>query len=402
MSAARLLDRVRSADPVAVRFAVFYAALYVGFGAYLPYMPVWYEARGLSPELIGLAGAAAMAGRVVIAPLGAIWSDRAARRRDAIQAFTLAALAIYVLHVPASSPWAIIVLAFLAGASMHAITPLVDAFAMGQARKRGFEFGRPRAVGSAAFILGNLAGGALIGNYGGEAALAWVLAGAACAAVAGVILPPGRRVSEPEPEAPAEAEVKPSRFAVLAPLAAAGLPLAFMASALIQSAHGFYYAFSAIAWRNDGVPSSVVGLLWSTGVACEIVFLAGAGRLLRGWSPAGLMMLGGAASVLRWGAYALSPPVWLLFPLQALHALTFAATYLGFLRYVHDAAPERLTATAQGINSALSGGVFLALASFVSGLAYAAFGAAGFAVMAIPAGLGLACAIALILRRGVA
>ena len=400
MSAIRFLQSVRGADPVAIRFAVFYAALYVGFGAYLPYMPVWYEARGLSPELIGLAGAAAMAGRVVIAPLGANWSDRAARRRDAIQAFTLAAVAIYALHVPASSPWAIITLAFLAGASMHSITPLVDAFAMGQARKRGFEFGRPRAVGSAAFILGNLAGGALVGIYGGEAALAWVLAGAACAAGGSFILPPGRRLREAEPEP--ETSAKPSRFSGLAPLAAAGLPLAFMASALIQSAHGFYYAFSAIAWRNDGVPSSVVGLLWSTGVACEIVFLAGAGRILRGWSPAGLMMLGGAASLLRWGVYALSPPVWLLFPLQALHALTFAATYLGFLRYVHDAAPERLTATAQGINSALSGGIFLALASFVSGLAYAAFGAAGFAVMAIPAGLGLACALALMLRKSVA
>ncbi len=401
MSAARLLDRVRSADPVAVRFALFYAALYVGFGAYLPYMPVWYEARGLSPELIGLAGAAAMAGRVVIAPLGAIWSDRAARRRDAIQAFTLAAVAIYALHAPASAPWAIIALAFLAGASMHAITPLVDAFAMGQARKRGFEFGPARALGSAAFIVGNLAAGALIGVYGGEAALAWVLAGAACAAGAAFILPPGRRAAR-EPERGPQAPAQPRRFAGLAPLAAAGLPLAFLASALIQSAHGFYYAFSAIAWRADGVPSSVVGLLWSTGVACEIVFLAGAGRLLRGWSPAGLMMLGGAASVLRWGVYALSPPVWLLFPLQGLHALTFAATYLGFLRCVHDAAPERLTATAQGINSALSGGVFLALASFGSGLAYAAFGAAGFAVMALPAGLGAACAFALMLRKSVA
>jgi len=25
---------------------LFYSAFYIGFGAYLPYMPVWFEARG--------------------------------------------------------------------------------------------------------------------------------------------------------------------------------------------------------------------------------------------------------------------------------------------------------------------------------------------------------------------
>jgi hypothetical protein len=50
--------------PRSTRFALFYGAFYLGFGAYLPYMPVWYEGRGLTPEQIGAAAAAAMAGRV--------------------------------------------------------------------------------------------------------------------------------------------------------------------------------------------------------------------------------------------------------------------------------------------------------------------------------------------------
>jgi len=75
--------------------------------------------------------------------------------------------------------------------------------------------------------------------------------------------------------------------------------------------------------------------------------------------------------------------------------LSFGATYLGFLRYASDHVPDRFAATAQAVNSALSGGLVLAAASFASGFAYAAFGAGGFAMMAIPAGLGLACAIML-------
>lgn len=370
------------------RFALFYGAMYFGFGAYLPYMPVWFEGRGLTPEQIGLAAAAGMIGRLIAAPLGAMWADRAARRRDAIIGFATLTLIAFLLHVPASDPRLILLLALFAGAAVTGIIPLTDAFAMGQARVKRFEFGPARAVGSATFVIGNLGAGALVSAYGGEAALAWILAGAGLCVIAAVNLPPGRRMPE-------TASRPGLRAADLKHLAGHGLPLAFAASALIQGAHGFYYAFSAVAWRGEGIPAAAVGALWSTGVITEIVFLTFVGRLFRGWSPAALMALGGLASVLRWGLLALSPPLWLLFPLQTLHAGSFAATYLGFLRFASAAAPDRLAATVQVVNSALSGGIVLAGATLVSGFAYAAFGIAGFAFMILPSLAGLACALLL-------
>ncbi|TGY88286.1 MFS transporter [Marinicauda algicola] len=387
MSLPARLSRSRQA-----RFALFYGAMYIGFGAYLPYMPVWFEGRGLSAEQIGMAAAAGMIGRLIAAPLGAIWADRAARRRDAILGFTLLTLAAFLAHIPATDPDAILLLAFLAGASVTGIIPLIDAFAMGQARTKHFEFGPPRAVGSATFVVGNLGGGALVSAFGGEAALVWIIAGCALAVLAALLLPPGRRMPEsagrPGPKA------RDLRLVL-----GAGLPLAFAASALIQGAHGFYYAFSAVAWRGQGIPAAAVGALWSTGVIAEIVFLTFVGRFFRGWSPAGLIALGGTVSVLRWCLLALAPPLALLFPLQILHAGSFAATCLGFLRYASAAVPGRLAATVQVINSALSGGIVLALATLASGYAYAAFGAGGFAVMALPAAAGALCAVALLQRR---
>ncbi|GGB85883.1 MFS transporter [Glycocaulis alkaliphilus] len=383
-SPARLLARSDT------RFALFYGAFYLGFGAYLPYMPVWYAERGLSPELIGIAAAAGMVGRVAVAPLGAFWSDRAARRRDAILAFSLAGLAVFLAHIPGTHPIFILALAGLSGAAVTGVIPLVDAFAMGQARKEGFAFGVPRAFGSALFVIGNLGTGALISMYGGEAVLVWVLASAALTALAAVFLPAGRIDTS---AGAARHEAPPLRI-----LLGAGFPLAFAASALIQGGHGFYYAFSALAWRADGVPAWAIGALWATGVGAEIIFFAVWGRVLKGWSPAAMMALAGGVAVVRWLALALSPPLWALFPLQGLHAFSFAAAYLGFLRYAADHAPERLAATAQSVNSALSGGLVLAGATFVSGLAFAAFGTAGFALMAIPAGLGGLCALWLIRR----
>lgn len=380
-------------DPASrqVRFALFYGALYFGFGAYLPYMPVWFEGRGLSPEQIGMAAAAGMIGRLIAAPLGAIWADRASRRRDAIIGFAVINLIAFGLHIPATDPAVILVLAFLAGASVTGIIPLIDAFTMGQARVKKFEFGPARAFGSASFVIGNLGAGALVSARGGEAALYWIIAGCVLTVGAALALPPGRRMPE--------SESRPGLRAIdLKLVLTAGLPLAFAASALIQGAHAFYYAFSAVAWRGQGIPAAAVGALWSTGVLAEIVFLTFVGRFFRGWSPAGLMALGGAVSVARWIALAAAPPLIVLFPLQILHAGSFAATYLGFLRFASAAAPARLAATVQVVNSALSGGIVLAAATLVSGYAYAQMGSAGFSLMALPAGAGAICAL-LLLRR---
>lgn len=375
-----------------IRFALFYGALYFGFGAYLPYMPVWFEGRGLSPEQIGMAAAAGMVGRLIAAPLGAIWADRASRRRDAIIGFSVINLVAFLLHIPATDPAVILLLALLAGASVTGVIPLIDAFAMGQARVKKFEFGPARAFGSASFVIGNLGAGALVSVYGGEAALAWIIGGCVLTAVAALALPPGHRM----PDMTAGAALRPVDLKLLL---AGGLPLAFAASALIQGAHGFYYAFSAVAWRSEGIPAAAVGALWSAGVIAEIVFLTFVGRFFRGWSPAGLMALGGAISVVRWIALALAPPLVVLFPLQILHAGSFAATYLGFLRFASAAAPGRLAATVQVVNSALSGGIVLAAATLVSGYAYAQMGTGGFALMAGPAGIGAVCAMFLLRRR---
>lgn len=368
------------------RFALFYGAFYLGFGAYLPYMPVWFEGRGLSPEMIGLAAGAAMAGRVIAAPLGALLADNALRRRDAVAVFALAAALIFLAHIPAREPWLIVALAGLAGAAYTGVIPIIDSFAIREAGRRRFAFGPARAVGSASFVFGNIVCGALIGAWGDETALYWTLVGAGLAVLAALMLPEGRRAPSP----PRSAGAGMSDLLVV--LRANGLPLAFAASALVQGAHGFYYAFSAVAWRADGVPAAAIGLLWATGVIAEIVFFWASGRWLRGWSPALMLSVGAGASILRWGLLALSPPLWLLFPLQSLHAFSFGATYLGFLRFAADRAPERFSATTQAINSALSGGLMLAAATYASGLAYAAIGTSGFAIMAAPAAIGLICA----------
>jgi PPP family 3-phenylpropionic acid transporter len=147
-----------------------------------------------------------------------------------------------------------------------------------------------------------------------------------------------------------------------------------------------------ISWQEQGIPKVATGVLWSVGVGAEIIFFWASARWLRKWSPVLMMTVGAAASILRWWLLALAPPLVLLFPLQLLHAFSFGATYLGFLKYAAANAPERYGATVQALNSALSGGLVLAAATYASGLVHDEIGTAGFAIMSLPAGIGLICA----------
>ena len=281
------------------------------------------------------------------------------------------------------------ILAALAGALFSGQIPLMDSFAAWSSRKHGFAFGAQRAVGSATFIGANLGAGWLVGRFGGEAALYWMAGGAALTVATAYFLPPGARHSE-------EAR---SRGIQWRHLLNKPLLLALGASALIQGSHAFYYGFSATSWEARGISPALIGALWSTGVVVEIVFLATSGRWVSRIHPALLLLAAAGFGVFRWTVTALSPPLAVLFLLQMMHAATFAAAYLGFLRFASEHSPDHLQASTQAANSALSGGIALALMTSLSGWAYDLVGEAGFALMAFPAAAGGVCAWILLRLR---
>jgi PPP family 3-phenylpropionic acid transporter len=91
------------------------------------------------------------------------------------------------------------------------------------------------------------------------------------------------------------------------------------------------------------------------------------------------------------------PPAVLLFPLQVLHAASFALTHLGTMYFIQDNVPPGMRNTAQGIHAAASGGIAMAGIMWLSGPLYGYYGGAAYFFMA---GLSaLALALALRLRR---
>jgi PPP family 3-phenylpropionic acid transporter len=140
-------------------------------------------------------------------------------------------------------------------------------------------------------------------------------------------------------------------------------------------------------------------MLWGFGVAAEVAFMWFAEGWRRRLGPEIMLVLGSLGAIVRWVAMAFSPPVPVLFALQALHAFSFAATFMAVLPLIERYSPPRAASAAQVLNSALSGGLLIGLAMILSGPLFDAFGARGYLAMALIAVIGFAAAVQ-VLRQG--
>jgi PPP family 3-phenylpropionic acid transporter len=266
---------------------------------------------------------------------------------------------------------------FAASSMFTTIPPLTDVITLRRARVDGFNFGWPRGIGSAAFIIGNLGMGFILTRGSPEMVLVWMVAAVAATSLAArVLLPP-----DPVHEEGHAAQFSDRMGGLSGLLRDPVFMTAVVSAGLIQSAHAFYYGFSTLAWKRQGIPEDMTGVLWATGVTAEIVFLWFLEPWRRRIGPRNLLALGGLGAVVRWTALAFSPPLWVLFPLQTLHAFSYAATFIASLLLVEQLSTPRNASAAQSINSALSGGVLSGIATLMSGWLFDHAGVHGYLPM---------------------
>jgi PPP family 3-phenylpropionic acid transporter len=373
------------------RIGLYYAAIFIGTGASSPYLPVWFAHRGLSGAEIGLILSLPMMARTFTAPLIAVWADSFALRRTAMG---LMAGAVAVLYLLMALPWGFawwMAVWFAASSAYSALPPLADVLALRRAARDGFNFGWPRGIGSAAFIVANVTVGWLLARGSPDVVLVWMVAAVTATSLgARLLLPP-----DPVHEEGQVAKLADRMAGVRELIRDPRFMTAIVSCGLIQSAHAFYYSFSTLSWKQQGIAENLTGLLWGVGVAVEIVFLWFLEPWRRALGPRRLLILGGAAAVVRWTAYAFSPPLWVVFPLQALHSLSYAATFIASLQLAEElAAPKNATA-AQAMNSSLSGGVLAGLATVASGWLFDRYGAHGYLLMSAMCLAGLVGAVRL-------
>ena len=374
------------------RFVALYALMYAAFGVSSPFMPAFFQARGLSPEQLGIVFSAGTAIRLVAGPVAGRLADVTQARRALLASCQVlaAVVALGLFSAPVFVP--LLVTSLLHAAALAPTTTLADALAVDAAQPRQarprFEYGWVRGTGSAVFVIGTLLSGHVVESQGLAAIIVLQATLLVAASTTAALVPAA------DGEHPVTARHDMARVGFMTLL---GLPVfrrVMLVSALVLGSHAMHDTFAVIRWRAAGVTPSMASALWSASVAAEVLvfFLIGP-PLLRRLGPPSVIAIAAAAGVVRWLAMASSASVVVLAFMQPLHGLTFAALHLACMRVIADIVPRHLAATAQAMY-ALGAGVTTALLTLTSGWLYAELGAYGFVAMA------LLCAAAIPLTPG--
>ncbi len=374
------MSDLRTAEPPAggsrlglsARIAAYYGALFMGVGVHMPFMPLFFESRGLDAVDIGLVLGFGQWVRVVANPLAAHIADRRRERKRTILVLTFGTILAVALYGPAEGFPAVAAVALLVAVFFSPVIPLGDNLTMLTAYARGLDYGRLRLWGSITFIASSYAGGLLF--VGRDPDLIW-LALLGCVALtfaAAFTLPDTRPPPAPSSEHNLWRLLRHPIFLLF--LVTMGLNMA---------SHAVLYGFATLHWRSAGLGGGAIGWLWAEGTIVEVAVFALSARMLARFGPAGMIGLGAAAGALRWLVTGLSTDLWLLVPAQALHGFTFAAAYVGAMHFLTRAAPPALSATAQSLFAALAGGAALGLGLPAAGWLYEAYAGAAFHAMAV-------------------
>lgn len=374
------------------RLGAAYVLLFGVTGVSLPYAGLWMRDQGLSGAQIGVLLAAPMLARLITGPLLAVWADGFARRRTPIALLAAAAALGYggALFSDGFAAW--MICWFVGATAGAALLPLSDVLTMRMGRRLGFAFAVPRGLGSAAFVAANVGMGVILTSAPTQAVGVWISGGAAALALFAALALPAEPVGDGPPSRARD------RFRGLgALLGSAPFLGAVAATAALHASHAFYYAFSAVLWTAQGLSAATTGALWGFAVVMEIAFMwvIEPWRRRRGVGAWTLILAASVAAGVRWGALTTEPGLAWLIPLQALHALSFAAAYLAGLELVDRFSPADSHTAAQTVSSALSSGVVIGLATLASGPLYDAQGAQGYWAMAALAVVGGGVALAM-------
>ncbi|GAB5470995.1 MAG: 3-phenylpropionate MFS transporter [Rhodospirillales bacterium] len=374
---------------LSLRLSILVGAIFMALGLFLPFWPVLLEMRGMDAAEIGILLAVATWIKIVGVPFWGRMADRRGDARSVLLFLALASLAAYLFLGAAAGFFLLLLGHLLLGFVYNPLIPITDSEILRAGRTSAVDYGRVRLWGSCAFVAGNLAGGGLVELDQGRWFLAAILASLLVAAAAAYSLPPAAASRPPPLRGAWRLLLGDRRFLCLVLIAGC-----------LQASHAAYYAVSSLAWLAAGHSETTIALLWAEGVVVEILLLAYSGRLLARFGAAQLLIIAGAAGVLRWSATAATAELSVLVAAQALHALTFAAAHLGAVHLIARSVPSGAAASGQALYTALQGGIMMGLALLAAGFLYEISAAAAFTAMAVLSAMGFV--LALLWRRRLA
>lgn len=373
-----------------IRISMAYALMMLGSGVQLPFLPLWLKAKGLGTTEIAIVVAGMMATRIFGAPLFAWIADHFGNRRLVIQLCAGFAFSTYLLLAISNGFASIATMALIASFMFAPVFPLTEGFSVDGSVAHGLDYGRLRMWASVSFLSGSLLSGALLTQLD-PLSTAWLIAIAQGLSFLSTLLLPDEPTHAAPPAPTLEMLGSGAEL-----FFKSSFPLLMIAAGLGQASHGMLYSFSSVHWNALGFSSFGIGLLWTFAVAAEVAFLANSSRFIEALGPSRLLLVGLSGGLVRWLIMAFATNFTLVMLTQTLHAVSFAMTHVGTMHFIRLIAPPNLKNRAQGLYSAVSGGVLMSISAWFSGGLYQAYGGKAYLFMALISTLALVMAATLI------
>jgi MFS transporter, PPP family, 3-phenylpropionic acid transporter len=378
-------------DSQAARMTIVMSAFFSVTGVLMVFLSRWLEVeRGMTGAQIGIIFALPQFARIIVGPAIAFWADAAPDHNRALRFVVLAALLAYAaFFFIGDGFWPLVVLGFVALSLSQSINPLVEAAIVRATDRSKISYGLGRGIASVTFIVANVAGGFLVARFGLGAVVVWILGSLiALTATSWIGLHP-----DPRDFSEGRKTLRQRLSGVNELIRTPGFLLLISAAGLIQCSHSYYYSFSTMVWRAQGLSAEIIGMLWAVGVLAEVVLFFLLRRIERITPLKALIVIGAAGAVVRWLGTGFAPMGVELWLLQLLHALTFAATHGATIRIISRTTPAHSAFMAQTLNVALSLGILMGTTTLLSGWMYDHIGAKGYWAMAALAFAGGALAL---------
>jgi PPP family 3-phenylpropionic acid transporter len=373
---------VRSAaDRDSWRLGALYGAYFGLAGIIGPYLPLYFQWRGLTAFEVGVLIALGQAMRVVGPNLWGHLADHAARRTPILRTTAVALLLTFaLLLVPGGFTYVFVVM-LLVNLFQTAQMPIAEALASASMRGRtdaATRYGRLRVWGSTAFVVVVLAAGPLFDRYGIGMSV-W-LALALAALLVGV--------SWQVPESlPAEHGIE--GMSVRRRLRESRVRWFLLSAALMIFAHGALYAYLSIYLAQLGYSKTAIGVFWVLSVLLEIAFFATQGRWFRRFGLYPLLVASFLVAAVRFMLIAqLATVWWVLAFAQILHAMTFAVHHSASVLTIQRWFPGQAAARGQALYISAAWGIGGTLGSLMAAYLWTltgprwAFSAGGIAALA--------------------
>lgn len=362
------------------RLSGFYFFYFALLGGLYPYWSLYLDARGLSPEQIGALLAIPLVTKIAAPNLWSWLADASGRRLGVIRLGALLALACFTGVFFAQSPLQLALVLIGYSFFWNAVLPQCEVITLGFLGSRPERYSRIRLWGSVGFIAAVVGAGYSFDAWGIELFPVLGMALLAAILVSSLLVPRPHDLD-------GERRRQPLLLVVRQPAVISFL----LSGLLLQAAHGAYYSFFSLHLQDIGYGRTAIGLLWSVGVAAEVLMFAVMHRVLLRFGVRTLLLASLGLAALRWWLIGhFSDWVVLLVIAQTLHAFTFGSYHAAGIETVRRLFESSGQAGGQALYGAVSFGLGGALGSWIAGQLWWLGSALVFDVAALLSALALA------------